>query len=120
MNAKTYHKYTNEELEYIKEHCRDDITDVATAIGAPRSTVAVYMRRFRNNSFVHRPHPAQKYYALYLRKTDELVCSGTAEECADTLGITTRAFYVMVHKALHNKVKKWDAYVEPFTEDDEC
>jgi|SRR5690625_1667459 len=43
-------------------------------------------------------------YALY--KGDELIDEGTAEELADTLGITTRSVYVYATKSRVEKAKK--------------
>ena len=119
MQPTRYHKYTDEDLEYIRTHCRDDYKEVASVIGAPPNTVRIYMNRFRDGTFVKKSFPPQKYYALYLRKTDELVCSGTAKECAASLGINTRSFYKMAHTAKHNQCKKWDVLIEPYEEIDE-
>jgi hypothetical protein len=102
---------------YIEEHCNDKAKDVAAVIGASRGTVAEYMRRFRDGRFERKQYPPQKYYALYRRKTDELVCCGSAAECAEQLGITKRLFYARAHKAATGKIKKWDVYIEPYDED---
>ena len=59
-------------------------------------------------------YPDLKYYALYLRKTDELVCSGSAKECAIELRITIPAFYNRVYNAVHRRNDKWDVYIEPY------
>ena len=59
-------------------------------------------------------YPDLKYYALYLRKTDELVCSGTAKECAIELKISIPAFYSRVYNSLHQRSDKWDVYIEPY------
>lgn len=46
------------------------------------------------------------YYTVYLSKTDEIVTSGTAKECAHQLGKSINCFYSMVSKntlGIHNK-----------------
>ena len=116
MRATTYHMYSTEDLEYIKQHCRDDPRKVATTLNAPYGTVYNYMRQFRNGTFIKRTYPPRMYYAVYLRKTDELVCSGSARECASVLNMTKRTFHSMVCKARQGIVKKWDVYTEPYDE----
>ena len=118
MSPRGYHKYSASDLEYIREHCHDDPADVATKLGATYSTVKVYMQQCRRGVFNHKPHPSKNYYALYLRKTDELYCSGSAQECADELGIKLHSFYVLVHKILNEKTKKWDIFIEPYDEEE--
>ena len=115
MSRRRYHRYTDEELDYIKAHRYDSPSAVAAKIGSSPGTVECYMRWFRQGRRIH--NPKSKFYALYLRKTDELVCSGTARECAEVLGIKPKSFYVMVHKVLHGKTNKWDIYVEEPEED---
>lgn len=117
MRPSNYHTYTEEELQYIKDHCYDSPKDVATALGCPYGTVLEYMCRFRHGTFERHPFHPQNYYAMYLRKTDELVCSGSARECAEQLGISQMAFRSRVHKTLSGKIKKWDVYVEPYNEE---
>ena len=116
MRPANYRKYSDEDIEYIKAHCNDKPKDVAAVLGAPRGTIRTYMGLARNGEPLRHENPPRNYYALYLRKTDELICAGTAKECAAELGIGVRAFYVMAHKALSGKVKKWDVYVEPYEE----
>lgn len=119
MRSRPNHRYTTQDLKYIREHCRDTPESVAAAIGAPRSTVEVYMRKCRNGTFDRQEYPPKYYYALYLRKTDELHCSGTAQECADALGIKLHSFYVMIHKITHGLIKKWEILIEPYEEEEE-
>lgn len=110
-----YRSYTSKELEYIRTHCDDPPIAVAKALNAPYHTVYSYIRQYRSEtSKKPHEHPPQKYYAMYLRKTDELVCSGSAEECAEQLGITIGTFYTRVHAAIYGKCKKWDVHVEPY------
>lgn len=118
MRPTSYHTYTREELKYIKEHCYDNPKTVTAAIGGAFSTVDGYMRQFRNGTFNRKENHPRKYYAMYLRKTDELVCSGSAKECAQQLGISCDLFRCRVHKALSGKIKKWDVYVDDYDEED--
>ena len=104
--------YTIGDIRYIQEHMNDGSASIAAALNAPQKTIIEYIHRMRRGALSLEGYRFVKYYALYLRKTDELVCSGTAQECADALGIRKHSFYVLVHKALHGKVKKWDVYVE--------
>lgn len=111
----SYRKYTDREFQYMKEHCHDRPEEVAAILNAPLRTVNEYMRQFRNGKRLERKScTPQRYYALYNHKTDELVCTGTAKECAAALGISRSTFYSMVCKAQKGIVKKWDAYVEDY------
>ena len=101
----------------MQSHCNDSPKDVAVALNAPYQTVAMYMRRIRNGAFVKKRYPQKRYYAIYLKKTDELVCSGTAVECAEKLEISMSAFYSLVGRATTGKSQKWEVYVEPFHND---
>lgn len=121
MRPTTYRKYSAADVQYMRDHIYDGPKEVSKALGASKGTVAEYLRRLQRGTFKTKEYPTRKYYALYLRKTDELVCCGTAQECADALGIQKHSFYVLAHKALHGKVKKWDVYIEDIDveEDDE-
>lgn len=112
-------KYTIEDIRYIQEHMDDGSASIAETLNAPQGTIIEYMRRIRRDAFPLEHYQLSRYYALYLRKTDELVCSGTAWECAEALGIRVKSFYIMVHKALHGKVKKWDVYIEEYNVEEE-
>lgn len=117
MRPTRYHRYTKQDLAYISEHRYDKIQDVADHIGAPRNTVAIYMQKFRNGEDLRRGGSPRRYYALYNRKTDELVCSGTAKECAEALGIPRAYFDSMVSKIKSGKNKKWEVYVDNINDD---
>ena len=119
MRPTKYRKYSIEDVQYMRDHMYDGPKEVATALGASIGTVAEYLRRLQRGTFQNKEYPSRKYYALYLRKTDELVCCGTAGECAEALGIQKHSFYVLAHKALHGKVKKWDVYVEDVDSEEE-
>ena len=112
-------KYTIEDIRYIQAHIDDGSASIAEALNAPQGTIIEYIRRIRRDSFPLEHYQNVRYYALYLRKTDELVCSGSSRECAEALGISVKSFYVMVHKSLHGKVKKWDVYIEEYNVEEE-
>ena len=56
------------------------------------------------------------HYTVYLRRTDELVASGTAKECAAQLGMTTASFYDMEKRVRKGKQKKYEILKEPYFE----
>lgn len=56
----------------------------------------------------------ENYYAMYRASTDEIVCSGTARECADFLGIAVNSFYSMVSHWRAGTRTKWEFYIEPY------
>lgn len=49
------------------------------------------------------------YYTIYRKSTDDLVCFGTAEECAEALGVKVNTLYRYV---LGNK--QYDIFVENY------
>lgn len=117
MRPTKYRTYTDEDIAYMWEHRHDKPSEVAKALNAHPRTVGAYLRRMRDGTFARGTYPPRKYYAVYLKKTDEIICSGTAAECAEALGIGVRAFYVRACKALTGRTTKWEVYVEPFQED---
>jgi hypothetical protein len=119
MRPSTYRKYSAEDIQYIREHLYDDPRQIAKALDAPWRTIGQYLYQIRQGTFSRGSQRKVTYYALYHRKTDELVCSGSAKECAEILGIATNSFYVLVHKILHGKTKKWDIYVENYDSEEE-
>lgn len=51
---------------------------------------------------------ACKYYSVYLKKTDELVAQGSAEECTTQLGYTcVSTFYAMYTRSKQGKLNKY-------------
>jgi len=53
------------------------------------------------------------YYTVYLKKNDEIVAFGTAEECAKMLNITLDSFYSAVTRTKKGERKKYEFYAEP-------
>lgn len=55
----------------------------------------------------------QKYYAVYLRETDELLASGTSAEVTKQLKLASvDSFYCLVSRCLKGKNKKYEVLVE--------
>lgn len=51
---------------------------------------------------------AVNYYSVYLKKTDELVAQGSAEECTEQLGYTcVTTFYSMLTRTKQGKLNKY-------------
>ena len=60
------------------------------------------------------------WYSVYLKATDELICSGTSLECAKALGMKSRTdFCILVHKVKKGIIKKYEIYSEPYYENEE-
>ena len=57
-----------------------------------------------------------RYYTIY-GKDDDVIASGTSEECARQLGITRPSFYTMVSK--FQKGKKYYRYTAIVVDDEE-
>lgn len=53
----------------------------------------------------------RKIYTVYLTKNDEIVASGTAEECAKQMGMSKSVFRTTVSRAKTAKRKKYEVYV---------
>jgi hypothetical protein len=76
-----------------------------------------FLREFRdccNNHKRNYRKTGKKIYAVYLRKNDELVAFGTADECADRMGMTPGIFRTTISRAINGKTKKYEvcAYTE--------
>lgn len=59
------------------------------------------------------------YYTVYLKVSDEVVCSGTAEECARSMGKTLNGFHSMVSKNQLHRQNKYEIYKEKIYPEDE-
>ena len=54
-----------------------------------------------------------KYYAVYLKKNDQLLASGNSRECQRQLGLASRAsFYSLVTNVKKGKNQKYEILVE--------
>ncbi len=54
----------------------------------------------------------KNFYTVYLRKTDEIVVSGTAVECAAKMNKSVNCFHSLVSKNRKGKQKKYVVVVE--------
>lgn len=54
----------------------------------------------------------KKYYAVYLNSTDEIVVSGTAQECAKKMNKSLNCFYSLVSKSNLGRQNKYSVYSE--------
>lgn len=50
-------------------------------------------------------------YTIYLKKTDCIIASGTAEECANQMGRSVGAFHSLVSRANRRKTKRYEIYI---------
>ena len=116
MNPDIRPRYTPEELAYVKAHCRDSPKEVSAALNRSYGSVQRLMTQFKKGTYQKRAHPPHKYYAIYLRETDELVCAGSSKECQEQLGMSKSTFHALVCKTRKGMLKKWDVYVEPYNE----
>lgn len=58
----------------------------------------------------------KRYYTVYLRSTDEIVCTGDALECANAMHRSLTGFYTMVSRTKSGKNKRYEVYSEPYYE----
>lgn len=59
-----------------------------------------------------------KYYAVYLRKNDKLVASGTGKECQKQMGLASlNSFRSLVSKVKSGRNKKYEVLVEDLLEE---
>lgn len=117
MRAASYHTYTQEDLDYMRDHCNEKPRKVYSVVGGTYGTVRNYMSQMRNGTFRRTKGTPHYYYAIYLRKTDELICTGSAKECAEQMGISINAFRTLVCRSRNGEIKKWDVYAEPYKEE---
>ena len=74
----------------------------------------------REDNDAHDIYMPINYYTVYLNKTEEIIASGTAEECARQLNTTTGVFYCIKSRAMSGKIKKYSVVTEryEYEEDD--
>lgn len=58
------------------------------------------------------------WYTVYLTDTDEIVASGTAQECIKVLGMTRNSFYSTVSKAALDQRHKYTFFKEDIKKED--
>ena len=57
-------------------------------------------------------HRSDKYYTVYLRHDDTILCHGTARECAAVMGMKLTTFYPTVYHTLKGSNRKYEILVE--------
>lgn len=58
------------------------------------------------------------WYTVYLTDTDEIVASGTAQECIKALGMTRGSFYSAVSRAMLGQRAKYTFFKERIKKED--
>lgn len=76
----------------------------------------------RKDSRIYEPQKRKlqrpfNYYTVYDLKTDEIIASGNAQECAEQLGVTLNTMYKTVMLSKRGKSKKYYVLVDDNTED---
>lgn len=61
-----------------------------------------------------------RYYAVYERKTDRLLASGSASFCTRQLGLpSVNSFYCLVGRVRSGKNMKYEVLIEDISEEEE-
>ena len=58
------------------------------------------------------------WYTVYLTDTDEIVASGTAQECIKALGMTRHSFYSTVRRSTLGQRTKYTFFKEHIKKED--
>lgn len=58
------------------------------------------------------------WYTVYLTDTDEIVASGTAQECIKALGMTRHSFYSTVSRSTPGQRTKYTFFKERIKKED--
>ena len=58
------------------------------------------------------------WYTVYLTDTDEIVASGTAQECIKALGMTYHSFYCTVSRSTRGQRTKYTFFKEHIKKED--
>lgn len=58
------------------------------------------------------------WYTVYLTDTDEIVASGTAQECIKALGMTRNSFYCTVSRSTLGQRTKYTFFKEHIKKED--
>lgn len=75
-------------------------------------------RKFHRTAKPNYNRKSRKIYTVYLRKNDNIVASGTAEECAKQMETSIESFRSLVSRANTEKVRKYEVYVSDGTEEE--
>lgn len=58
------------------------------------------------------------YYTVYNERNDEIIASGSAQECAERLGIKVSSFYYAISRQRSGRTKKPRYYIEKEMKDE--
>lgn len=88
-----------------------------TPIPPTNNSASARMFRHKKPREPKPPRDNSLWYSVYLKKTDELICSGTASDCAKALGMKSYTyFHILTHKVRKGANKKYEIYSEPYHE----
>lgn len=88
-----------------------DLTRVPSINNSARERINHHKKTRKSKS----PNYNSLWYSIYLKKTGELLCSGTSAECAKALGITNiQNFYVLTCNVRKGTNKKYEIHTKPY------
>lgn len=91
-----------------------DLTRIPAVNNSADKVYARHSRQMRTGS----PRSKCLYYSIYLKATDELICSGTSLECMNTLGLKNlQNFHTFLRRIRNGQSKKYELYSEPYYDD---
>lgn len=59
-----------------------------------------------------------QYYAVYLKGTDKVIASGSAEECMEQMHMSQSSFHATMSRVRSGVNKKYELYQEDLDEDE--
>lgn len=80
---------------------------ISEAVGLPYWQVGYYLRLEGRKPNPYR-YPPKKEYTVYDARTDALLATGSARECASMLGLTLGSFYSVVSRGEHGLRGKYE------------
>ncbi len=79
---------------------------IAAAVGCGANTVRDNMKK-RNVPIARRPGRPEIVHSFYLTKTGKLLCTGTARECAEALGLSASSMQGIIQKTRTGRMRKY-------------
>ena len=90
-----------------------------TRIPAIDNSAARFYEHHRNSRVTVDPTRGL-WYSVYLKETDEMICSGTSAECAKALGMkTVGSFRTLVYRSRNGLSSRYEIYSEPYEIEEE-
>lgn len=87
--------------------------------GISQSTIPEWKRKLNLPLDLNVGHRHSRYYTVYRRNDDSIVCHGYVEDCMKALGMTRSNFYSMVSRSLHGRNGKYEVDVATIHEGEE-